>query len=172
MREAGNLVIVSDLSIELLCVHHLLDEFSCGDPETDTKILGYMQRVQNREIEEFQTVAVVEAEARRVVGIASVVDLRLQGDEDSLGRVLTGPCVFYCLLAVDHQRTSSVIVKMLIEELEAMRDRRFALRPDYIGELAAPLSGPRSLLDFLETRQFRRLASDTTLWYRPRPTQP
>ena len=38
---------------------------------------------------------------------------------------------------MSHQRSSSAIVKMLIEELEAMRDRRFALRPDYIGELAA-----------------------------------
>lgn len=153
------------LSLEFLCVHHSLDEFSSGDPLTDHIARELHKRTRQRDVDDIVTFVVARTSGA-VVGIVSVVDLTLQSDVGTGRQLLEGKCLFYSLLAVDHRFRSGPVLFMLLDEGARVRERRFS-EGGYLGELAAPLSVPGSRLpEFLEQREFRRLRSDEWLWFR------
>jgi hypothetical protein len=156
------------LSVELLCIHHSLDEFSSGDPATDEIARHLYERTRQRDVDDMVTFVVAQSTGT-VVGIASVVDLILMSDLSAEGEPVEGRCLFYSLLAVDRRFQSGLVLSMLLDELERIRDRRFS-RGAYLGEVAAPLAaaGSRAVSEFLERREFLPLQSDAWLWFRAR----
>lgn len=155
------------LSVELLCVHHSLAEFSSGDPGIDEVARQLHERTRLRDLDDI-TALVVADESGNVAGIASVTDLILQSDLNAGGTPVEGLFLFYPLLAVDRQFRAGLVLSMLLDELERVRERRFS-RSKYLGEIASPLvaSGSEALAELLERRGFLQLQTDSSVSFRP-----
>lgn len=159
--------ITLNLRVELLCVHHSFRRFSSGNDGADEVVRQYEKATHSRNSDEFLAIVVAQPSGE-VAGVASAVDVRLHGELDDAGNVVGGLCLFYPLLAVDTMYHGTKVREMLLDELAAVRDRRFHLRSDYIGEVAAPtLAKSGGLKRYLEKRGFKRLRTDE-FWYRPR----
>lgn len=169
LRTYRMVVAASDLRVEQLCVHHSLATFSSGDDGIDAVARQLGEGVRRRNSEVFLTIVVTTASVD-VVGIASVVDVYLEGDVDREGPSIGGPCVFVSLLAVDERyQDRPEVARMLGDEVELILERRYSRRTDYIGAIAVPVpSGFPSMERFLHRHGFTALSSDRMFWYRRR----
>lgn len=105
-----------------------------------------------------------------VQGIASVRELTLTAEDLAEGgEPISGPCVYYWLLAVDSRyQAGSNVVRLLVDEVDAIGARWYAARSDLIGEVASPTRGTPGLQRYLRRNGFTPLPNDSDLWFRPR----
>ena len=162
------------LSVELLSVHNSMDEFDSGHSESNLLAHALVERVRARDVDDLLAIVVADASGR-VVGILATTDVYLTGDMQTDGGLertqADGKCLFYYLLAVTVSHQNGYVLRLLLDEIEAIRARKLGQRNDYIAELAAPLRGHRAvttgLTHLLERHGFRKL-DDRGFWFRPR----
>jgi len=141
----------------VLCQHHELGDFDCGEPIQN---LGIASRVGTF-FDPSDVVILVAHENDVIRGFLSLCDLELRLDEDS---DVTERCFFFAAFGVDQRWVGSGVGASLIQRSYTLR--RLRRHRNYAATVATTIHNPE-FEPRLRALRFRPVpGTDSTFWYR------